>query len=186
MRRYRAFVNLVMMFTVITCWSTTPVAVRAEERYQLNEGAGTLTVTGSGRPPIAVQHPAQARLLAERAAIVEAYGVAARLLSEAISPGISGGDAYSVFFRGGTVRRSHVASDGSVSVEIELPISSDLAGRVRGVMREREIPGGQAEAEAGISHQEFVARHRIRGPRAITLREWIDRYQARMVGSEHR
>jgi hypothetical protein len=124
-----------------------------------------------------VQRSAQARLLAERAAIIDAYGAAARLLLEAVPQAVSGEDGYSVFFRGGTVRRSDVASDGSVKVELEIPMSPELAGRVREVMRGRELLEGRAKERVGSSHEQFVARHSVKGPRVITHREWVNRYQ---------
>jgi len=100
------------------------------------------------------------------------------LLSAAIPQAVSGLEGYSVFFRGGRVKRSDLAPDGSVRVELEIPVGPELAGRVGEVMRERGIVGSQELEKAGISHEEFVAGHRVRGPRVITLREWIDRYQA--------
>jgi hypothetical protein len=178
MRRYRSLSRIFMFITAVLIFGASPAAAAAEGPYRLDEGAGLLTVIGSGRPPAAVQHPAQARLLAERAAITDAYGAAARLLSAAIPQAVSGQEGYSVFFRGGRVKRSDVAPDGSVRVELEIPVSPELAGRVREVMRERDVVGGQEVERAGISHEEFVARHRVRGPRVITLREWIDRYRA--------
>jgi len=164
-----------MFITAVLIFGATPAAAAAEEPYRLDEGVGLLTVIGSGRPPAAVQHPAQARLLAERAAITDAYGAAARLLSAAIPQAVSGQEGYSVFFRGGRVKRSDLAPDGSVKVELEIPVSPELAGRVREVIQERDVVGSQEVERAGISHEEFVARHRVRGPRVITLREWVDR-----------
>lgn len=171
---------LVRILTIIavtaTCYAA-PTTTSAGELYWLNESTGMLIVIGKGHPPIAVQHPAQVRLLAERAAIVDAYGTAARLLAEAIPQAVSGQDDYSVFLRGDTVRRSEVASDGSVKVELEIPVSSALAGRVREVMRGRELLEGQAAERAGVSYEQFVAHHRVKGPRVITHREWIERYR---------
>lgn len=178
MRSYGALFHIVTIIAVTAICNATPATVSAGELYRLNEGAGILSVVGNGRPPAAAQHPAQARLLAERAAIIDAYGAAARLLSEAISPVVSRGDGYSVFFRGGTVRRSDVASDGSVKVELEIPMSPELEGRVREAMRGRERLEGLAEERVGSDHERFVARHSVKGPRVITYREWIARYQS--------
>lgn len=186
MRLYVALSHIVTIIAVTAVCSATPAAASAGELYRFNEGAGILSVVGSGRPPAAAQHPAQARLLAERAAIVDAYGAAARLLSEAIPHAAPGQDGYSVFFRGGTIRRSDLASDGSVKVELEIPVRPELAGRVREAMRVRELPETRAIERAGISHEDFVARHRVQGPRVITLREWIDRYQTGAWGSANR
>jgi hypothetical protein len=177
MRSYVTLFHIVTIIAVTAVCSATSATASVGELYRFNEGAGILSVIGSGRPPAAAQHPAQTRLLAERAAIVDAYGMAVRLLSEAIPHAIPGQDGYSVFFRGGTVRRSDVASDGSVKVELEIPVSPELAGRVREVMRRRELLEGRAEERVGSSHEQFVARHSVKGPRVITHREWINRYQ---------
>lgn len=186
MRLYVALVHIVTIIAVTAVCSATSAVASAGELYRFNEGAGILSVVGSGRPPAAAQHPAQARLLAERAAIVDAYGAAARLLSEAIPHTAYGQDGYSIFFRGGTIRRSVVASDGSMRVEIEIPVRPELAGRVREVMRGRDLQEGRAAERAGISHEDFVARHRVQGPRVITLREWVDRYQTGAWGPANR
>ena len=186
MRLYVAFLHIATIIAMTAVCYATPVTASAGERYRFNESAGILSVIGSGRPPAAAQHPIQARLMAERAAIVDAYGAAARLLSEAIPQAVPGQDGYSVFFRGGTIRRSDIAPDGSVKVEIEIPVRPELAGRVREVMRERELPEGRAAERAGISHEDFIARHRVQGPRVITLREWNDRYQTWAWGPTNR
>jgi hypothetical protein len=178
MRSYVALFHIVTIIAVTAVCSATPTTASVGELYRFNEGAGILSVIGGGRPPAAVQRPAQARLLAERAAIIDAYGAAARLLSEAIPQAVSGENSYSVFFRGGTVKQSDVASDGSVKVELEIPVSPELAGRVRDVLRERELLESRAEERVGSSYEQFVTRHRVRWPRSITHREWINRYQS--------
>jgi hypothetical protein len=182
-----ALVRILMIIAVTAVYGATPAMALAGERYRFNDGDGILSVIGSGRPSAAAQHPAQARLMAERAAIVDAYGAAARLLSEAIPQAATGQDGYSVFFRGGTIGRSDIASDGSVKVELEIPVRPELAGSVREIMQERErLEGPAAEEGAGMSRQDFVTRHRVQGPRAITRREWNDRYQSGMWGSVNR
>jgi len=146
--------------------------------YRLDEAVGTLTVTGHGRPPPPAQHPAQARLMAERAAIVDAYGTASRLLSEAIPEALMGPDAYSLYFRGGRVVQSDLAPDGSVRVQLEIPVSAELVAHVRTAAQRRDAAAGQEGEKEWISHDEYVARHRVRGPRVITTREWIERYRS--------
>ena len=69
--------------------------------------------------------------MAERAAIVDAYGTAARLLMEALPKAASGQAEYSVFLRGGRIARSDVAPDGSVKVALEVPLSPELVGEVK-------------------------------------------------------
>lgn len=178
MRLYVALSHIVRIIAVTAVCSAAPAAASVGELYRFNEGAGFLSIIGSGRPPATAQSSAQARLLAERAAIVDAYGAAARLLSEAIPHAVSGQSGYSVFFRGGTIRQSDVASDGSVRVELELPIPPEMVGRVREVIRVREPSETHAKERAGMSHEDFVALHQVQGPQRITLLEWIERYQA--------
>lgn len=173
MRQYRSLPRILISITLGLIFCAILAPARAEGPFWWDEGAGMLTVIGWGRPPAEARHPAQARLMAERAAIVDAYGAAARLLSEALS----GQEGYSVFLRGGRVKRSDVAPDGSVKVELEIPVSQELAGRVREAMRAGAAVEGREVERAGISHEEFVARHKVRGPRVITLREWIERYR---------
>lgn len=184
MRRTLALI-LAIIAVVAIAYVTCPAA-SVGEVYWLNEGAGMLSVIGSGRPPAAAQRLAQARLLAERAAIIDAYRAVARLLSEAIPQAVSGQDGYSVFFRGGTVRWSDVAPDGSVRVELEIPVSPELAGRVRKVMRGRELLEGRAVERVESSHEQFWASHGVSHPQVITLREWINRYQTRTWVSDNR
>jgi hypothetical protein len=161
--------GLALSVACSTAWSESPVS--------LDEHAGTLTVTGHGRPPSAAQHPAQARLMAERAAIVDAYGTASRLLSDAIPETASGLEAHAVFFRGGRVVQSDLAPDGSVTVRLEIPLSPELAAQVKRAVEKGE-PRVREEEREWISHDEYVARHRVRGPRVIRSREWIERYQS--------
>ena len=143
----------------------------------MDEAASVLTVIGVGRPPAQVQQQAQGRLLAERAAITNAYGTAASVLSEAIPQAVSGQQGHSVFLRGGRIARNELMPDGSVQVELEIPISPELTARIKEVMQGRRAIESQAAERAGIGHQEFVARHSVRGPKVISLREWIDRYR---------
>ena len=157
--------------------SATLVSASAGPPYRVDETAGVLTVIGVGRPPAQVQHQAQARLLAERAAITNAYGAAASMLSEAMPQAVSEQEGYSVFLRGGRIARSELMPDGSVQVELEIPISRELAATISEIKRGRRAIESQAAERAGIRHQEFVARHSVRGPKAIPLREWIDRYR---------
>lgn len=171
------FFRTLTIIAVTIIWYATSATAQAGELYGLNEGTGTLSVIGTGRLPVEVRHPAQARLLAERAAIVDAYGTAARLLAKAIPQAAAEPNDYSVFFRGGIVRRSAVASDGSVTVELEIPMRPELIGNVREIMQDEERLEGRVAERVGIGHAQFVARHRVKGPRVITHREWTERYR---------
>jgi hypothetical protein len=146
--------------------------------YRLDEVAGVLAVIGEGRPPLKVQHKAQARLMAERAAVLDAYGRAARVLSETIPQTPPEQEGYSGFLRGGRIARSELMPDGSVKVELEIPLSLELVGRVREVMQQPDGVMTDKGETIGLRHADFIARHRVAGPRPITLREWIDRYRS--------
>ena len=152
-------------------------AASAEGPYWVDERAGSLIVIGTGRPPATAPHPAQARLMAERAAVVDAYGTAARVLSEAIPQGVSGGEGYSLFLRGGRIVQSDILPDGSVNVHLEIPLSAGLVPRVKRAAPTLDKTLSQEGKRPGISHEEFVARHTVRGPRIITQPEWIERYR---------
>lgn len=177
MRSYGVCFRIWTIIAASAICYAAPAGASAQRLYWLDEGAGIVTVVGRGRPPAAVEHPAQARLLAERAAIGDAYSIAARLLSEAIPQAVPGQEGYSVFVRGGTVGRSNVASDGSVTVELQIPVHPELAGRVRKVMQGMELLERGADERAESSREQFLARHCVKGPRAITRREWINRYR---------
>ena len=178
----KPYINLsrTLRIVIIVLVSSAKIAsASAGDPYRLDETAGVLTVIGVGRPPAEVRHQAQGRLLAERAAITNAYGAAASVLSEAIPQAVSSQEGHSVFLRGGRIARSELMPDGSVQVELEIPMSPELTARVKEVMRGGRAIESQAAERAGVGHQEFVARHRVQGPKVITRREWIDRYGTR-------
>ena len=177
MRPYRNLPRIIRLIPVVLILCANLPTASAGGSYWVDERAGSLTVVGTGRPPATAQHPAQARLMAERAAVVDAYGTAARVLSGAIPQAVSGGEGLSLFFRGGKVVQSDVMPDGSVKVHLEIPLSPELAARVKWAgltLDESRIQEGE---KPGLSHEEFVARHRVRAPRVITLREWVERYR---------
>ncbi len=174
---YRSLPRIIRLIAVVLILCACLPTASAGGLYWMDERAGSLTVVGTGRPPAAAQHPAQARLMAERAAIVDAYGFAARLLSEVMPQMRLEQGGYSGFLRGGRVVQSDVMPDGSVKVHLEIPLSSELAARVKGAGPTLNKSPRQESERPGISHEEFVARHRVRGPRVITLREWLERYR---------
>jgi len=177
MRPYRNLPRIIQLIPIVLVICAYLPTASAGGSSWVDERSGSLTVVGIGRPPVTAQHPAQARLMAERAAIVDAYAIAARVLSGAIPQAVSGGEEHSVFFRGGRVVQSDVMPDGSVKVFLEIPLNPELAARVKGAAPTLDESRRQEGARPGISHEEFVARHRIRGPRVITLREWLERHR---------
>ncbi len=82
---------------------------------------GTFVVSGIGYPPIKAENAAQARLLARRAAVVDAYrnalaGAGASNNDEqAFYAGLSG------FVRGLTIEREEYMEDGSVRILARVP-----------------------------------------------------------------
>jgi len=171
LRVLKIFVVALVSSAALSFAATEPV-------YRLDEAAGVLTVISVGRPPAEVRNQAQARLMAERAAIVEAYGAAARVLSGLMSPMRLEQQGYSGFLRGGRIARSEHMPDGSVKVELEITLNPELMDRFKEVMQQRETVESSIPETAGLGHSDFVARHRIAGPRPITTREWLERYQS--------
>lgn len=177
MRPYRSLPRIRRLIPVVLIVCAYLPTALAGGSYWVDERANSLTVVGTGRPPATAQHAAQARLMAERAAVIDAYGTATRVLSGAIPQAVSGGEGLSLFFRGGRIVRSDVMPDGSVKVHLEIPLSPELAADVKGAAPMLDESRRQEDEKPGISHEEFVARHRVRGPRVITLREWVERYR---------
>ena len=174
MRRAGSVPRTLGLIGMVLMASASSVAGSPGPAYRVDEAAGVLAVMGEGRPPARVEHPAQARLMAERAAVVAAYAAAARLLSQAIEQAGPGQETYSLFLRGGMITRSEIAPDGSVKVEVAIPLGPELAGRVAEVIRR---PSGSSRESEGLSHADFVAQHGIPGPRPVTLSQWLDRYR---------
>ena len=177
MRPYRSLPRILRLIPVVLIVCAYLPTASAGGSFSVDERANSLTVVGTGRPPPTAQHAAQARLMAERAAIVDAYGIAARLLSDVMPQMRLEQGGYSGFLRGGRVVQSDVMPDGSVKVHLEIPLSQELAAEVKGAAPMLDESRRQEDEKPGISHEEFVARHRVRGPRVITLREWVERYR---------
>ncbi len=86
-----------------------------------------VTVEGVGYPPIRTENRAQARLMARRAAILDAYRKVLKIesgggLSEEFYRGLAG------FVRGARVVREEYLSDGGVIVTLEVG-SGEVSGR---------------------------------------------------------
>ena len=177
MRPYRSLPRILRLIPVVLIICASLPTALAGGSYWVDERANSLTVVGTGRPPATAQHAAQGRLMAERAAIVDAYGIAARLLSEVMPQMRLEQGGYSGFLRGGRVVQSDTMPDGSVNVHLEIPLSAELVPRVKGAAPTLDETLSQEDEKPGISHEEFVARHTVRGPRIITQPEWIERYR---------
>lgn len=84
-----------------------------------------IRVTGIGHPPRRRVTPSQKRLLAQRAATVEAYRVLAATLN-GISGYVVGGSGYiqvSGYIKGATVTQVREFPDGKVEMDLSLPVS---------------------------------------------------------------
>ncbi len=119
-----------------------------------------VTVQGTGYPPIRAESAAQARLLAKRAAVVDAY----RNALSGRSPSRPGPDVtykeLSGFVSGMTVVGEEFLDDGGIRIIAKVPkknvVTSSLAERqVRSVERSSEVP-----------------RDGLRGPVRVSLDEW--------------
>lgn len=84
--------------------------------------AGLLVATGRGRQPWRSANKAQARLMAKRAAMVEAYKNMAGMLGMADSRPKDGAGTERVkgFIRGARLREARYYADGDVEVDIEM------------------------------------------------------------------
>ena len=119
MKRLSRLVNLsIVIFTVLLCTATVVFAAGG-----IDWEKSMITATGTGLPPQNAVNPAQARMLARRAAMVDAY----RMLAESIK-GVNV-DAET------TVENLVVSSD-----IVKTKVSACIKGAQ--IIGEREIPGG--------------------------------------------
>lgn len=116
----------------------------------------TITVQGTGYPPIRAESAAQARLMAKRAAIVHAYRNA--LSPASPSPAPPSGDAADVtyqelsgFVRGVTIVNEEYLKDGGIRITAKVPKKNIIVSTVR---TEINKSGGSA------------------GPERVSLEEW--------------
>ncbi len=126
----------------------------------LSSGAGigrddngdTMLVSGLGYPPIKAENPAQARLMARRAAILDAYRNA---LSRAGGPGADENSFYtglSGFVKGMTIEREEYLEDGGVRITARV-----LKGNAA-LFHGTEVKTGSARPAAG--------------PSSVSLEQW--------------
>ncbi len=96
----------------------------------------TITVQGTGYPPIRAESAAQAHLMAKRAALVHAYRNA--LSPSSPSPAPSSGDAADVtyqelsgFVRGVTIVNEEYLGDGGIRITAKVPKKNITVSTVR-------------------------------------------------------
>jgi len=112
----------------------------------------TLVVSGIGYPPIKAENAAQARLMARRAAILDAYRNAlagtgsSNNDEQAFYAGLSG------FVRGLTIEREEYLEDGGVRIFAKVP--------------------GRSVAVTPRATREGVTEKGLAGPSAVPLNEW--------------
>ena len=113
---------------------------------------GTFVVSGIGYPPIKAENAAQARLLARRAAVIEAYRNAlagagsSNNDDQAFYAGLSG------FVRGLTIEREEYMEDGGVRILARVP--------------------GRTAAVTSRTPREAVTEKGRGGPSPVPLNEW--------------
>lgn len=145
-----------MKTTIGICLLTiliVPTLIFSEEARSNHSYSGddAFVVSGIGYPPIKAENSAQARLMARRAAILDAYRNA---LSGTESPhgdeqvfynGLSG------FVKGMTIEREEYLEDGSVRIVVRIPA--------------RGVTVSPKTTEKGVAEKST-------GPSAVPLNEW--------------
>ncbi len=118
-------------------------------------GGDAFVVSGIGYPPIKAHSPAQARLMARRAAIIDAYRNALALAGSAeldernLYTGLSG------FVKGMTIIEEEYLKDGGIRIVARVS-SGDINIKSKGMM-------GQTEGETGPSRVTLTEWYRIIG-----------------------
>jgi len=140
MANRKAVTILVLLFLI------APAALLSGQR----EKGDAFVVSGIGYPPIKAQSPAQARLMARRAAIIDAYRNALALAGSTehdeynLYTGLSG------FVKGMTVIEEEYLGDGGIRIVARVS-SGDIVVKSKGAI-------GRIEKETG--------------PSRVTLDEW--------------
>jgi hypothetical protein len=119
-----------------------------------------ISVQGTGYPPIRAESPAQAHLMAKRAAVVNAY-------RNAVAAGTSAGNGSDVtwqelsgFVSGLTVVEEEYLKDGGIRITARVPRKNIAASsKSRTDLRRTEVP------REGFSEK-------VRGPERVSLDEW--------------
>ncbi len=110
-----------LFFLALLMAASQPVFSAEAGGSRNNSGDGTVVVSGIGYPPIKAQSAAQARLMAKRAAILDAY-------RNALSGAASGtGDeqtfytGLSGFVKGMVIKKEEYLEDGGVRIQVAVP-----------------------------------------------------------------
>jgi hypothetical protein len=100
--------------------------------------AGNIKVTGKGLPPeVTTISVEQGRILARRAAVLDAYRNLLRLVEE-VTPYLYGGNetiVFEGFVKGAHITGTRYFEDGAVEVMLELPVT--FLPEVRGYLKEK-------------------------------------------------
>ena len=132
-----------------------------------------ITATGIGYPPRRRVSPAQKRLLAQRAATVDAYRILAGTLS-GISGYIEGGRSgyirVSGYIKGAAVIQVREFADGKIEVDLSLPVSLGGKEVTRGVAWDKII--------ADISKKGYSVYYLRLPERKISEEEWLELMRA--------
>lgn len=148
-------------------FSLVPIGIAAP-LHEIDQNESMLYVEGAGYPPIKSEDPGQARLMARRAAVLDAYRNILLLLGDRKEVGSDEVELAVTFgyIRGAQVVDEILLSDGGVKVRIAYPLSEEELKRF----------GGGRRATATGSSLSVDAKEPVvlSGPVAVDLETWIE------------
>lgn len=151
------FIYLAVM--IISCFYAVSAECGNSQPLPLNKDV-TLLIHGLGYPPIKAQSTAQARLMAKRAATIDAYRNAlvkagfSEYNEESFYSGISG------FVSGMTVLNEEYLKDGGIRLTALIQV------------KDVTVTSSSAAASKAAASKKPVEMERSTGPSAVELNEW--------------
>ncbi|MBA4374226.1 MAG: hypothetical protein C0402_15350 [Thermodesulfovibrio sp.] len=133
---------------------------------------GMIAVQGIGYPPIRAESPAQAHLMAKRAAVVSAY-------RNAVAASAAGGNGRDVtyeelsgFVKGLSVVEEEYLKDGGIRITAKVPKKNIAVSSVSRTEGRRPDGAGEAGTEAGRVGIPEGSGDVFKAPERVSLDEW--------------
>lgn len=164
----RLSIGLVVACLVFSCADKAHAGLGVVSVVKEELPSAKIVVTGKGYPSRRDISPVQKRLLAQRAATIDAYRVLASTV-RGVSGYISDGSGYiqtSGFVRGAEVADMRYFANGKVEVDLMLPVK--LSGG---------MPGGKTDWDtvvASISRRGYSVCYSEKSAKQITEQEWME------------